>query len=83
VKNTARGIRIQRDFLGREVESETFTCPHCNAVKAKPAPGAPCGWCHRCFGITCLECEAVCTPFEKKIEQYEQRQRLLAAAANA
>jgi len=25
----------------------------------------------------------VCTPFEKKIEQYEQRQRLLAAAANA
>lgn len=78
--NRARGIRITTDGVGRSVESETFTCPHCNRVKPKPAPSEDVGWCHKCFTITCVECHANCTPFEKKLLKYEARAKLLQAA---
>ena len=81
--NRARGIRIRRDAYGNEVESETFTCPHCNCVKPKPAPGADTGWCQRCFTITCVECHANCVPFEKKLLKFEARSKLLEAAGRA
>jgi hypothetical protein len=76
--NRARGIRITTDGYGVSVESETFTCPHCNRVRAKPAPGADVGWCQRCFTITCIACHATCTPFEKKLLKFEAVSRLRA-----
>lgn len=62
---------------------ETFTCCHCNGIKAVPAPGEPMGYCQRCHARECVPCatrlEGRCTPFEKRLEAYERRQRMLVA----
>jgi hypothetical protein len=64
-------------------ECDTFTCCHCNTVvfvtRSVDEMG---GFCLLCMKNTCKACNAkgVCTPFEKKIEQAEQRDRLRRAA---
>lgn len=61
----------------------TYTCCHCNGVFRVPENAAEMGFCQRCHHRECLECarklQGRCAPFEKKLEEYEQRQKLLAA----
>jgi len=82
--NLARGLITVTDGDGRKTERETFTCCHCNRPSLTPPPGAPeVGFCPRCFARECIACakklNGRCTPFERRLEQYEARQRLFAA----
>jgi len=60
-------------------EYDTFTCAHCNTVhKVKPmaktfeAPGR----CFQCDQLICQKCLGFgCTPFERKLEEMEARDR--------
>lgn len=60
-------------------EYDTFTCAHCNGIvivrAAEPMPG---GYCCLCNKPICERCEAIgtCTPFEKKLDMMEKRDRL-------
>jgi hypothetical protein len=65
-------------------ERDTFTCAHCNGVvvvhpRPKPPPG---GFCRMCMKSICDGCCDVgsCTPFERKLDAMERRDRLLRAA---
>lgn len=66
-------------------ENDTFTCNHCSCVvhipprtANKPMPGGACAACgHKLICDKCVDI-GTCTPFLKKIEQQEQRARLLA-----
>lgn len=63
------------------VESETFTCAHCNTigeVKGREASQMLGVVCHACFAYICPTCarKAVCEPFEKKLEAMERSSRL-------
>lgn len=65
---------------------DTFTCCHCNGIAPVPPPNATeMGYCSRCHARECIRCAkrlgGRCIPFEKKLRRYEQRQKLLAAAA--
>lgn len=56
-------------------EWDTITCTHCNAiVRVKRDPG---GWCLQCDRAICGPCadKRTCTPFERKLEAYERRER--------
>lgn len=68
-------------------EQDTFTCAHCGCVKFV-APMARAedmgGICHLCgdkhrpsFICDKPECHARCDPFEKKLERWEARERLV------
>jgi hypothetical protein len=64
------------------VEHETFTCAHCQhvvVVKSRATPDELGGRCGHCDAMVCPACARVgrCVPFERRIEQYEQRMRLL------
>lgn len=61
----------------------TFTCCHCGNIKTVPANAAEMGFCQSCHARECVKCarKGRCTPFEKKIAEYEQRMRLRAAIA--
>lgn len=79
----ARGV-IEVSGPDGSVRAATFTCCHCNGIHLEPAPGAPeVGFCTRCFARECVPCakrlNGRCTPFEKRLAAYEQRQRLLIA----
>lgn len=59
-------------------EGQTLSCCHCGLVFAvQPGSGNQRGWCFRCAGPTCggKGCQS-CTPFERRLEAMEQRQRL-------
>lgn len=75
------GVYIGVDSLGREKSAETITCPHCNRVNVKPAPGEPYAFCHRCMQQTCMHpvCANRCRPFELALENSEARARFLAS----
>ena len=66
------------------VEQHTVTCCHCNHVfYVRPGSGKERGWCFMCNAPTCGDqrCNAAlngCTPFEKKLEAYEWRNRFKA-----
>lgn len=69
---------------GRKVESDSFTCGHCNSakwVKPKERPEDLGGFCRMCSKFTCPRCHAIgtCIPFEKKLEEMERRDRLISA----
>lgn len=69
---------------GHVEETDTFTCTHCNQVVfVKPAtdPTEMGGFCLSCMRHICGPCADLgrCTPFEKKIEQMEARERLMKA----
>lgn len=64
------------------VEFETFTCAHCSRIIKIPHRAAPDevgGRCGNCDAMVCPGCVRIgrCTPFEKKLEEYEARQRFL------
>jgi hypothetical protein len=69
------------------VVRETYTCCHCNGLDFVPEPGtAELGFCMHCMSRECVGCakrlQGRCAPFEKQIETYERRQRLMAVIAN-
>ena len=61
------------------VERDTFTCSHCNSVvyvKPKSNPDDFGSMCRICMKMVCQRCANLgCTPFEKKLEQAEARDR--------
>jgi DNA-directed RNA polymerase subunit RPC12/RpoP len=63
------------------VEEDTFTCGHCNSivfVKPRQDPSTMGGFCRMCMTHICARCagELTCSPFEKKLEAMERRDRL-------
>lgn len=61
------------------VERDTLTCCHCNAVFVVDPPPAPMvgGFCRMCMKATCTSCASKgCTPFLKKVEKLEAKDRL-------
>lgn len=68
---------------GKSIEADTFTCAHCNSIsiikiKSNNVEGTG-GMCLLCYKLICDPCvdQGECTPFEKKLEQMEQRARFL------
>ena len=57
------------------LEKDTFTCAHCNKVwhlePFKP-PEDQAAFCRRCYSLVCQECSTECTPYEKRVEQWEK-----------
>lgn len=65
-------------------EEDTFTCAHCNSivfVKPKQDPSEMGGFCRLCYSHICGPCADLfeCTPFEKKMEAMERRDKLMRA----
>ena len=63
-------------------ECDTITCTHCSAIvfiKPKEDASDIGGFCLRCMKHICGPCADLgrCTPFEKKIEQIEAKDRML------
>ena len=62
-------------------EHDTRTCAHCNTVhkiypRMKPEDMG--GLCKICMGLICSRCvDLGCTPFEKKLEMVEAKDRAL------
>lgn len=72
----ARGLLLTRQD-GRTIgEVDTITCVHCNGIHrvTRDDPG---GFCRQCMSPTCTRCGAAgtCSPFEKRITAYEDRER--------
>jgi cytidine deaminase len=69
----------------RAVEMDTTTCAHCNGIvhmhdangKALSGVLVHCHQCDSNICVPCAEC-ARCSPFEKKLEQFEASARLRA-----
>ena len=65
---------------GKPIERDTITCCHCNAIEFVDPPPAPMktGFCRMCMDHLCQKCadNGVCTPFERRLEQMESRDRL-------
>jgi hypothetical protein len=79
----AKGYLVETGPFG-SVESETFTCSHCNNVGTvkNRQDGQLLGvTCHACFSVICPNCARIgkCEPFEKKLEAIERRARLRAS----
>lgn len=76
---------IEMGLRHTEVEIDTYTCAHCNAVKhvsPKCDPADLGGLCKQCMGLICPKCveKRTCTPWEKQMEAMEARQRFREAA---
>lgn len=64
---------------GELAEADTATCAHCQfVIHIKPGSGIQRGWCRMCDEIVCGKkgCIERCTPFERKLEEWEGRRRL-------
>ena len=70
---------------GYQYESDTVTCCHCNSAwyirsndpNIKADLG---GWCRMCGKAICPKCcDKGCTPFLKKLEAYEAKERMFTA----
>ena len=69
------------------LEADTYTCAHCNSIIVlHDRNGARLNGvavhCYQCDSLMCVRCaeQMRCTPFEKKLEAIEARDRLRAAA---
>jgi len=75
------GYGVVMGPLGVEQETDTFTCRHCNSVhRVKPFcdPADLGGQCRLCDAPICPKCVGKnCTPFEKRLEIVEARDRAL------
>lgn len=66
-------------------EFDTVTCKHCNGafIVRSSDPNNPAvkgGWCGKCYAPTCPTCmKKECTPFLRKLEKYEAREKLMRA----
>lgn len=62
-------------------EYDTTTCYHCNTVNRilpKMRPEDMGGLCKMCMKLICAKCvDGPCVPFEKRLEQVEERDRAL------
>lgn len=69
------------DIPAGTTERDSFTCCHCNSVvHVKPfAPMDEFGsMCRNCMRMVCPKCASgSCVPFEKKLEAWESRDRIL------
>ena len=62
--------------FGAVVERDTVCCVHCRKHWiVEPGSGRQRGWCMNCNGPTCgaETCAKRCVPYEKMIEQIEQK----------
>ena len=59
---------------GGSVEKDTLQCVHCACHwNVEPGSGKKRGWCILCMGPHCgREACRTCTPFEKKLEQWDK-----------
>lgn len=77
-----QGYAVAVDSSGKKVlECDTITCNHCNTVvlvKPKADPAALGGFCRMCMKHICPKCtdKQTCTPFEKRLQQIESKDRL-------
>jgi hypothetical protein len=75
------GYAFSFDPVGTRQEMDTATCFHCNTVvHIKPFmdPADMGGLCKQCMKFICPSCVGGgCTPFEKKLEAVEVRDRAL------
>jgi hypothetical protein len=62
------------------LEADTLQCCHCNAhYVVRPGSGKRRGFCTLCSAVTCgAPACAPCVPFEKKLDEFERRERLMA-----
>lgn len=69
------------DEYGLRKEVDTFTCCHCNRVVhvvPKMKMDDLGSMCRHCMKMVCAKCANFgCTPFEKKLEAVEERDRVL------
>ena len=77
-----RGYALTVEPGKSDIEEDTLTCAHCNSVvflKARQNPADAGGFCRLCYRNVCGPCADLgsCTPFEKKLEEMESRDRLL------
>ncbi len=80
----AQGYLVIVDpYAAKPLEHDTFTCHHCNVVvvvELKADPDKLGGFCRLCMKQICPTClNGNCTPFEKKLEAIEARDRLTRA----
>ena len=61
------------------LERDTLQCVHCNKhYIVRPGSGKRRGWCTLCAGTTCGEEACLpCIPFERKLDAFERRERLV------
>lgn len=75
----AGGYAVSFNPDGGVRERDTFTCEHCNCVVSvapKSNPDDFGSMCRICMRMVCLRCAGLgCTPFEKKLEMIEARDR--------
>lgn len=68
---------------GQSLTRPTFTCCHCNNVTIVDVGARPedCGgFCRMCMKPTCRSCaDGACVPFERRLEEIERADRLMAA----
>jgi hypothetical protein len=74
------GYAVWEGHEGRLRERDTFSCAHCQRVvfvEPGHSPTVNAGWCGRCGAPVCRACAALgmCTPFERRLEQQEARDR--------
>lgn len=72
------------DGKGRDVESDTFSCRHCNRVVKVPPGADPASlgrWCSSCDGLLCAGCSSHlgCAHVERRMDMIERRARIVAA----
>ena len=72
---------VEQGFRHTEAEIDTFRCEHCHRHVHVPVKGDPYdigGFCRQCMEPICPKCveKGTCTPWERKMEEAEARQRL-------
>lgn len=77
---TPGGYAVWTHADGHTVETDSFTCGHCQFVTFVPPRTDPAnlgGLCKVCMRLICQRCTAKgsCTPFEQALERSEARDR--------
>lgn len=86
-EHTARrpkGATFTFDPGGPTIERDTLMCAHCQMHwVVEPGSRHKRGWCYRCQAPLCgkRRCMGKCVPWERELEQMEQRQQLRATVA--
>lgn len=75
----SKGYAILNDPDNKNREFDTLTCNHCQRIiLLEPGKVPEGGWCFQCSKMVCNNCvDKGCTPWEKKMEQMEAKQRML------
>lgn len=63
---------------GKLAEFDTVNCKHCQAIIRVRTGQQRGAWCRSCQGPVCptQACASACTPFLRKVEEAQARQRL-------